>query len=103
MNPEIDSWWALALRLGVTVTAPASVFVGDEIVTFTALLPQFGARNGMIVDRDWGLIDPHSAALLKLGYGFSAVEIGTDDDDESAQEMLRDWGWSSSEPTHQWW
>ena len=103
MIEEANRWRALASRLGVEVIAPATILVEDESVTFTALLPQLGATNGMIADPDWEKIDPHADALLKLGYGYSAVMLGGDSDDESAQDMLRDWGWSASEPTPHWW
>jgi hypothetical protein len=103
MTDEADLWRALGSRLGFKVIAPATVMVGDERVTFTALLPQFGGNSGMIADPDWETIDSHRDALLKLGYGYSAVSLGSDGHDESAQDMLRDWGWSASERTPDWW
>jgi hypothetical protein len=103
MSNEVNCWRALASRLGIEVTAPVTVQVGDESATFAALLPQFGGRKGMIADPDWEAIDPHADALLRLGYGFSAIEIGSDPDDESTKEVLRDWGWTVSEPMPDWW
>lgn len=99
----MDHWRELASRLGFEVIAPASVLVGEGSATFAALLPQIGAKNGMIVDPDWEAISPYADALLRLGYGFSAVDIGTDPDAESAKKMLRDWGWSADEPKPSWW
>ncbi len=103
MTEEVNRWRTLASRLGVEVIAPATILVEGESVTFTALLPQFGAANGMIAHPDWETIEPHADALLKLGYGYSAVTLGSDVDDEGARAMLRDWSWSASEPTPQWW
>lgn len=103
MSDEVDRWRALASGLGIKVIAPATVLVGTERATFTALLPQFGGKTGMIVDPNWETISPHADALLKLGYGFSAVALGSDDDKQGAQEILRDWGWSSAEEKPNWW
>ncbi len=83
--------------------APATVDIGGEIVAFTALLEQFGGKRGLVADPDWETISPHAASLLELGYSFSTVSLGDHPDYESAKEMLRDWGWSASEPEPQWW
>ncbi|HEX5184207.1 MAG TPA: hypothetical protein VFW19_13805 [Allosphingosinicella sp.] len=103
MSDEVGYWRALASQLDIKVTAPATVLLGDESVTFTALLPQFGGDSGMIADPQWEVISPYADALLKLGYAYSAVELGSDGDDDSARRMLRDWGWSAPEPKPGWW
>lgn len=103
MSDQASLWNALACRLGIKVSAPATVHLADKSVTFTALLPQFGGKSGIIVDPDWEVISPHADALLKLGHGFSAVELGSGGDDERFKEMLRDWGWSADEPKPSWW
>jgi hypothetical protein len=103
MSNPVDNWRELASRLGLEVIAPAIVSVGERSTTFAALLPQIGAKNGMIVDPEWEAIGPHADALSRLGYAYSAVDIGTDFDAESAKEMLRDWGWSADEPKPSWW
>lgn len=77
--------------------------IGTSRVTFTALLPQIGGESGMIVDPEWTVIEPHADMLWKLGYGYSAVSLGLDDDYDSAREMLRDWGWSAAEQEPSWW
>jgi hypothetical protein len=103
MVSQADHWHRLASRLEFDVIAPAIILVGSASITFTALLPQFGCRCGMIVDPDWNVIEPNSEKLMQLGYGYSAVEIGSNSDDQSAKEMLRDWGWSSEDPRPAWW
>lgn len=103
MTDEVDRWRGLASRLGIKVIAPAIIEAGNETASFVALLPQFGGKNGMIADPEWNAIEPHAASLIKLGYGYSAVSLGAETDDESAQEMLRDWGWSSEERKPPWW
>jgi hypothetical protein len=101
MGNQADHWRQLGFALGLGVTAPVAIAVAGKELTFTALLPQLGGRHGIIVDPDWEAIGPHSDELTRLGFGFSAVEIG--DDVESAKEMLRDWGWTANEPKPSWW
>jgi len=48
----------------------------------------------MIADPDMKLVMAHADQLTRLGYGYSLVEIGDSIDEESAHELLRDWGWS---------
>lgn len=104
MTDEVECWRGLASQLGFKIVAPATVVVGDERVTFTALLPQFGGEQGMIADPDWEKISPHADALLRLGFGYSVVEVGCHTAEaDSAREMLRDWGWSAADPKPSWW
>ena len=105
MIHEVSHWRGLGSRLSIEVKAPAIVFIGGEEVSFTALLPQFGAENGMIAEADCQLMERHAAALIKEGFGYSVVELGVGDDaeDQSAKDMLRDWGWVASMPRPTWW
>jgi hypothetical protein len=108
MKTDADLWLELGRRLRIDVIAPIEIEVGGVKARFTALLPQFGAPAGMIVDADWEAIGPHKSALLAGGYGFSCVGAGDAadlDDPEamaSAREMLADWGWSSNSPKPEW-
>lgn len=102
MSIQVNRWRELGARLGLQVEALATVALDDTSATFTALLPQLGAKNGMIAGSDWDAISPFADALLRQDYGFSVVEIG-DGEDESVKEMLRDWGWSAAEPKPAWW
>lgn len=94
--------------MGIQVIAPVEVEVAGANAHFTALLPQFGAPAGMVVDANWDAIEPHKSALLAGSFGFSCVEAGDPadfDDPErmaSVREMLADWGWSSGEPKPDW-
>ena len=103
MSEQIDRWRDLASRLGLTISSPATILVGDDSVTFTALLPELGGRRGMIADHDWEVINPHTETLRQLGYAFSAVELGGDLDRDSLKEMFRDWGWTADGPKPPWW
>ncbi len=93
----------MALCLGLQIIAPATVSLGSQTATFTALLLQFGGKNGMIVDPDWMTISPLADALVRLGYGYSVVELDHITDDDGPQKMLRDWGWTAAEAKPSWW
>jgi len=102
---ETELWKRLASSLNIAVVAPFAFESEGRRVEFTALLPQFGAPNGMVVDADWSLIEPRVNALLAAGYGFSCVSLGNeahDDDLEASVEMLRDWGWNSHDAKPAW-
>jgi hypothetical protein len=108
MNTDTEQWLELGRRLGIEVAAPVEIELAGAKAQFTALLPQFGAPLGMIVDADWDAIEPHKSALLAAGYGFSCVDGGdpADFDDPEIlsvrRDMLADWGWSSASPKRDW-
>ncbi len=43
----------------------------------------------------WSAIEPHVSALLEAGFSFYCVGTDGEGDDESAREMLSDWGWAA--------
>ncbi|RST29430.1 hypothetical protein HMF7854_00235 [Sphingomonas ginkgonis] len=88
-------WQQLGDHLGVQVISPFVFQGGLGPVEFTALLTQFGAPRGMVVDGDLGVIDAHTDALLNAGYGYSCCEGGDYNEAEPSLDMLRDWEWSS--------
>jgi len=100
MTTEAENWMALAHRLGIDIISPFDVELAGIQRQFTALLPQFGAPAGMVVDAGWDAIEPHQSDLLAAGYGFSCVEAP--ESDENVDEMLSDWGWSSPLPKPDW-
>ena len=108
MNTDEHRWLEFGRRLGIEVQAPVEIQLGSTRARFTALLPQFGAPAGMIVDAKWETIEPHQSALRAAGYGFSCVSAGDPsrlDDPErlaSAREMLADWTWTSASPKPDW-
>ena len=102
MSSESERWKHLANRLGIEAVAPFALDVSGKRAVFAALIPQFGGTAGMIVDPDWSTIEPHQESLLSAGYGFSCLELGDADDDDSAREMFSDWGWSSDGQPPDW-
>jgi hypothetical protein len=89
--------------LDIEVVAPCHLDLSGVRMQFTALLPQFGAPAGKVLDADWASIEPHTSSLLTAGYGFSCVGSGDPADDiAGVQEMLSDWGWSATSPKPDW-
>ena len=99
---ESDYWRQLGRHLGIEVVSPFIFQSKRGPVEFTALLPQFGASRGMVVDGDWKVLGPHADALSDAGYGFSCCEGGNYDESEPPLDMLRDWEWSSGTPKPDW-
>ncbi len=101
-------WRELGRFFGIEVITPLEIELSGVKVRFTALLPQFGAAKGLIVDANWDAIAPHESALLNAGYGFSCVGAGDPnrfdkpDETNSAREMLVDWGWTDAAPAPEW-
>jgi hypothetical protein len=103
MKTDADRWLDLAHRLGIEIVAPFNVELAGVQMHFTALLPQFGATSGMVIDANWVVIEPHLTSFLAAGYGFSCVGPGDAADDiVDAHEMLSDWGWTSASPKPDW-
>jgi hypothetical protein len=101
MLNQVNAWNKAAAALGIKVDAPCEIQLADgTYVRATAHVKQFGDKNGMMVDPDWNILEPHAKALEVHGYGFSAIEI--DLDHESLIEVLADWGWSAPEPEPPW-
>jgi hypothetical protein len=100
MLDQAQAWRKVAEKLGIDVISPFE-FAGDNGVTLSALavVRSFGAEDGMVVDPDWSVIEPHAKAE---GYGYSAIELGPYNE-ESIIHVLRDWGWSGSSRTKPQW
>jgi hypothetical protein len=102
MTDKANCWREIGLRLGIEVIAPARVCLAGNEAQFTALLPQFGAESGMIVDAEWSAIEPHCAALIEAGYGYSCVTLDHAAGAENVVEILSDWGWTDNAPKPNW-
>jgi len=102
METEAEHWLDLGKRLGIEVIAPFELEVASLQLRFTALLPQFGAPRGMIVDSDSDALWSHRKELIAAGYGYSCVEGSGPADFNVEREMLTDWGWSSEAPKPDW-
>jgi hypothetical protein len=86
------------------VIVPADVRAGSVDVHAIALLPQFGARNGMVIFGNFKNSDSTRevwAALVDAGYGFSHV-LWDKYRRETVVDVLNDWGWCSGDPSPSW-
>jgi hypothetical protein len=99
---KTDYWQQLGKHLGIEVVSPFVFNSPQGSVEFTALLPQFGAPRGMVVEGDWGALEPFADELCDRGFGFSCCEGGKYEDADPPLDMLRDWGWSSAAGKPDW-
>ena len=74
------------------VEAPFTLIVGSDSHRFQCLIKGYGARLGMIIDKDWDKIEPVASKLVELGYGYSCFDIEKSCSGEDFQEILDDWG-----------
>lgn len=88
----------IAAALGVEVVAPFDVALGDGRATFTALLPRFGGRAGMVVDANWSGTKPPADALVAAGYGRSCISVAGSAPDET-KKVPTDRGWNGIAPS----
>jgi hypothetical protein len=91
-------WAHRASRFRLSVAIPFTLSLDRATLSAPVLLRQFGARNGMLLVTDYGMIRPHADRVAELGYGYSCLSEPSspdeEDDDTALLDMLRDWGWS---------
>lgn len=56
----------------------------------------------MIVEAEWGALEPHLGALGEAGYGYSCVTLELEVDPQTVAEMLTEWGWRDAAPKPVW-
>lgn len=84
----------LLRQLGVRVEAPYSVFFEGEVVTVAAFLPDFGGRNGMVIDiGDMLDFDKLSRVTDANGIYLSCLNPVADTSEASVRDALNDWGY----------
>lgn len=106
MSPFQHYWSERAMRFGLSVSIPFSLALDGRVIDIPVLVRQFGARNGMLLVTDYGLIGPGVGRLAALGYGYACLSEPTatddDEDDEALVDMLRDWGWTGAGARPSW-
>ncbi|MDH5299847.1 MAG: hypothetical protein OEW58_00595 [Gammaproteobacteria bacterium] len=75
------------------IESPFTIRVGNETHQLHCLIKGYGAKNGMVIDKDWYKIKAIQEELEKNDYGCSCIEIT---DTEGFQEVLDDWGKSNA-------
>ena len=85
------------MELDLRVITPFDLKIEEgSTIQFDALLPQLGAKNGMLVTTD---VSKVSDKLVTLGYGYSVVNVHSEKSVfnlEGYKEVFSDWGWSST-------
>ncbi len=82
----------LKSRFDIEIIAPFDIKIEGEEYIFDCLIKGAREKTGMIIDKDWSKIEPLAQILLEIGYGFSCFDIFDNEDIESFQEVLEDWG-----------
>ena len=88
MNSTVDK---LRQMFGLQIQAPFHLKIGDNFYEFQCLVDNYGAKNGMVIDKEWEKIAPIANELVAMGYGYSCFDIEKADI-ESFQDVLNDWG-----------
>jgi hypothetical protein len=84
--------------LDIELIAPFELNLGNNTkIRAEFLVKNFGARNGMLIVKDYETVAPYLKPIADLGYGFSVLEEPSGNsvyDREVFVELLSDWGWS---------
>jgi hypothetical protein len=87
-------WVRASEDLGIEIVTPFEMNFSDgSRLKAAALVKNFGARIGMIVDPDYAVLRPHTDKLVGSGYGYSVWDPGIYDR-ALAIWALADWDWS---------
>ncbi|MEM7171315.1 MAG: hypothetical protein AAF530_14175 [Pseudomonadota bacterium] len=97
----IRVWKEASEDLGFEIQAPFLLqFSPNRSIAAHFLVPNFGARNGMIIVTDYRAIAPFVRDIVALGYGYSTFgdyADGTQYDRDTYIKILSDWGWTGEE------
>ena len=103
-DASLSTYWQLAGdRFGFRAITPYLLSLDKAVIAVDALLPDFGAPNGMLLVTDYDLLKPHLQEIQSAGYGFSVLTAKLAD--PSLAELvylLSDWGWSGSGAAPPW-
>ena len=95
------AWQAASDDLGIRVTIPWALELSDgRVHTFVALVHEFGAERGMLIDTPEGIrASMHELNASAREYGYSGISgLYLTYARERYIEALNDWGWAGSGP-----
>jgi len=78
------------------IESPFTIKVGNKTHQLQCLIKGYGAKNGMVIDKDWNKIEIIKNELEKNNYGYSCFELKDTNDIKGFQEVLNDWGKSNA-------
>lgn len=98
---KLESWISKACKaFGLQADFDFAVDTGDgHKVWAVARIRNLGAKNGMLVVRNYDDVRVCAESLARAGYGYSVLDEPRDDEDfdlGSFKEMFLDWGWCGS-------
>ena len=81
-------------RYNLKIDSPFLFKVGNESHLLQCRLRGYGAKNGMVIDKDWDKIKAIQQELSDNDFGYSCIdlEIKSNSDLESFEDVLNDWG-----------
>lgn len=77
------------------IESPFEMSIGENIYCLQYLIKGYGAKHGMVIDKEWSKLEPVTDQLLKMGYGFSCIDL-EDPSCVDFQDVLDDWGVSNA-------
>ncbi|NVJ68573.1 MAG: hypothetical protein HWE16_18940 [Gammaproteobacteria bacterium] len=80
----------LAVKYKLSIISPFTFETNGKKYRFDALIKGYGAKNGMVVDRQYQRLEVVVDELMNQGYGFSCFDIF--ESDEGFDNVLNDWG-----------
>lgn len=109
MNPEeeftVGTWHRAADELDFRFVAPFFIEEAGRTLTYLGWLPQFGSDRGMLIITNGTTEEQEVLARVaaERGFGFSCMAATREAYDRALTiEVLKDWGWASSEPAPRW-
>lgn len=92
-----EAWRGAAADLGLTISGPVVLDLGESRCEVDLLIEHFGAPKGMAIVSRIESIENYLGELVSAGYGYSVFDAparGRALPIEDAIELLADWGWS---------
>ena len=78
------------------IESPFTIQIKNKTHQFQCLIRGYGAKNGMVIDKDWNKIEEIQKELENNNYGYSCFELKEISDLKGFQEVLNDWGKSNA-------
>lgn len=98
MTQRLDELWRMvSTRLELELTIPFSLEISADVVLNACfLIKNFGARNGMLIFKDYSEVKPYLHEIQRRGYGFSILDEPSEHEKIDINDyicVLEDWGW----------
>lgn len=78
-------------KYNLEIKSPFLFSIDNKDYEFQCLIKGYGAKNGMVIDKEWSRIKEVHRELSNMGYGYSCFNI-EESEVEGFEELLEDWG-----------